>query len=452
MSLILEKGDVYDVVGIGLGPANLALAVALEDEAAKRDGSNLRRLFLDAKPSAAWHPGMLLEGSVLQVSVLKDLATLRNPCSPFTFLNYLKNKGRLLEFLNLRDLYPTRVEFNDYLVWVAQQLHERVSHGCEVMAIDPVRVEGKIKAVRVTYHDGKTGEAAYRLARNVVLATGGVPSVPDGIQLRPGGRAFHSSQTLQRLKADYPDANAPYRFVVVGGGQSGAELFHYLMTRYPNAEVTATIRGLSYKPIDDSHFSNEIFHPEMVSYIYDLPESVRRRVLGHCKDVNYGVVSADLIRRVYNTLYQEKVAGRNRARIRGFLELEQLLETDDVVMTRFRDLTTNELVTMKADGVIMCTGYEWRLEHPLLRELSPWIEREENGNYKVERNYRVTTEPAFEAGIFLQGFAEATHGVTETVLSLLSVRAGDIVQSILDSQSHAEHLNSANYAYGHTRH
>jgi len=450
MSLILEKGDVYDVVGIGLGPANLALAVALEDEATKRDGPNLRRLFLDAKPTAAWHPGMLLEGSVLQVSVLKDLATLRNPCSQFTFLNYLKTKGRLLEFLNLRDLYPTRVEFNDYLVWVAEQLRDRVSHNCEVLALEPVRVEGKVKAVRVTYRDGKTGEDAYRLTRNVVLATGGAPSVPEGIQLRPGGRAFHSSQTLQRLKSDYPDVNASYRFVVVGAGQSGAELFHYLMTRYPNADVTATIRGLSYKPIDDSHFSNEIFHPEMVGFVYDLPDMVRRRVLGHCKDVNYGVVSGELIRRIYNVLYQEKVAGRNRARIRGFLELEQLLETDDVVMTRFRDLTTNEIVTMKADGVLMCTGYDWRLEHPLLHDLSPSIERNDDGEYKVERSYRVATEPSFEAGIFLQGFAEATHGVTETVLSLLSVRAGDIVKSILESQT-AEH-SVANYAFGHTRH
>ena len=71
------------------------------------DGRELRRLFLESKPKAVWHPGMLIEDSLIQISVLKDLATIRNPQSRFTFLNYLKVKGRLFEFLNLRDLFPT---------------------------------------------------------------------------------------------------------------------------------------------------------------------------------------------------------------------------------------------------------------------------------------------------------------------------------------------------------
>src|SRR5438270_12775222 len=99
----ITEDSTYDVIGIGIGPANLALAVALEEEAGE-----LRRLFLDSKPAPVWHPGMLLDDATIQLSVLKDLAMLRNPRSHFTFLNYLKAKGRLLDFLNLRDLFPTR--------------------------------------------------------------------------------------------------------------------------------------------------------------------------------------------------------------------------------------------------------------------------------------------------------------------------------------------------------
>jgi L-ornithine N5-oxygenase len=425
----ITEDSTYDVIGIGIGPANLALAIALEEEA-----GNLRRLFLDSKPAPVWHPGMLLDDATIQLSVLKDLAMLRNPRSHFTFLNYLKAKGRLLEFLNLRDLFPTRIEFNDYLVWVASELGDRVRYGQEVVAITPLVDEGVVRRVVLQCRDVQTGELTDLVTRSVVLATGGVPQLPEGIRLQPGGRAFHSSETLYRLKHDYPDTNAPYRFIVTGAGQSGAELFHHLLTRYPNADVTATIRQFSYKPIDDSDFTNEIFFPEMVDFLYDLPDDKRRLVLDNCNDVNYAVVDASLIRRLYKLLYQEKVTGRNRARIRSFLEIENLMETEGAVVARFRNLVRDKTLTLKADGLILCSGYAWRSAHPLLEQLKPWLKPTASG-YQIERDYRVATDGGFTAAVYMQGFAERTHGVTETVLSLLPVRAGDIARSLVGAQA-----------------
>src|SRR5215208_8142900 len=146
------KRDVYDILGVGFGPANLALAICLEEEA-EEGRRDLKRLFLEIKPRAVWHPGMLLEDSLIQISVLKDLATVRNPRSRFTFLNYLKTQGRLFEFLNLRDLFPTRIEFNDYLRWVAGELEQRVRYGREVLAVEPVEGDGEVRLLRVTCRD-----------------------------------------------------------------------------------------------------------------------------------------------------------------------------------------------------------------------------------------------------------------------------------------------------------
>ena len=42
--------------------------------------------------------GMMLEGTHLQVPFLADLVTLADPTSPYSFLNYLKEKGRLYPF------------------------------------------------------------------------------------------------------------------------------------------------------------------------------------------------------------------------------------------------------------------------------------------------------------------------------------------------------------------
>src|SRR6201999_4106607 len=56
--------DTYDVVGIGFGPANLALAVCLEEEAEEPGGRDFARLFFESKPKSIWHPGLLLEDSL----------------------------------------------------------------------------------------------------------------------------------------------------------------------------------------------------------------------------------------------------------------------------------------------------------------------------------------------------------------------------------------------------
>src|SRR6476646_7571470 len=107
--LAAEGNRVYDIVGVGFGPANLALAAVIEEEARAAGERPVASVFLERRPGYAWHPGMLLGGALVQLSFLKDLATLRDPRSPFTFLNYLKVRGRLDKFVNLRSFYPTRL-------------------------------------------------------------------------------------------------------------------------------------------------------------------------------------------------------------------------------------------------------------------------------------------------------------------------------------------------------
>ncbi len=82
----------YDVLGVGFGPANLSIAIALEEQAKDK---GLSYCFLEQKPHFEWHGGMLLDGTRMQISCLKDLVTLRNPTSPYSFVNYLHTKDRL---------------------------------------------------------------------------------------------------------------------------------------------------------------------------------------------------------------------------------------------------------------------------------------------------------------------------------------------------------------------
>lgn len=96
----------YDVLGIGFGPSNLALSIAIDERNANLPADRrINALFLERQPSFGWHRGMLIDDATMQVSFLKDLVTLRDPASDFSFLCFLRERGRLIDFLNQKTLF-----------------------------------------------------------------------------------------------------------------------------------------------------------------------------------------------------------------------------------------------------------------------------------------------------------------------------------------------------------
>jgi L-ornithine N5-monooxygenase len=433
-----EQGEaVYDVVGIGFGPSNLALALTIREEA-----GDLRSLFLERRGGYDWHPGMLLEGAQVQISFLKDLVTLRNPQSHFTFINYLQRQGRLLDFVNLRTFFPTRIEFNDYFRWVAEQLSDQVRYDREVLEIQPVeKGDGLVSHLRIVARRS-SGETEEYLTRNLVIATGGVPMLPAGIKLGEDRRVFHSQDFLRRVTAQYPDANAPYRFVVVGSGQSAAEIFHYLFSQYPRADVTAALRRFAYKPADESAFVNEIFAPATTDLLFSMPEAERLELIRTHADTNYSAVDLELIQTIYKTLYERRVAGNLQARVRPFLELQGVEPASGGLVAKFQNKVTRKPEQIEADGLILATGYQRNKSHPLLGDLAPYLLASGTEGYWVDRDYRIGAQPTFRPKVFLQGFCEDTHGLSDTLLSVLPVRSQEILASLLQIEEEAPVLSA----------
>jgi L-ornithine N5-oxygenase len=422
---------VHDLVGVGFGPANLALAAYIHEEHEEGRMPPLGSVFLERREGFDWHPDMLIEGTRIQLSFLKDLVTLRNPRSRFSFLCYLAERERLVDFVNLREFFPTRIEFNDYYRWVAEQVAGQVRFDRSVTAIEPVPgPDGGIELLRITATTGD-GVEETRLARNLVLAPGGSPFVPKGVEL-DSERVFHCRDFLGAVESRFPDRDAPYRFVVVGSGQSAAEIFQYLYTTYPSARVTATLRRYAYKPADESHFVNEIFNPGTVDVLYELPGEVRSRVIDDHYDTNYSAVDLGLIREIYSTLYERRVQGQNGVEVRNLLELIEVERGGDGVLARYRDLSSDRIETLEADGMVLATGYTRNPRPKLLEPLEPYLEASSGGCWEVERDYRVRTVAGFRPKVFLQGLCESTHGLSDTLLSVLPLRAGEILGSVLD--------------------
>ncbi len=441
-----HTGAPLDVIGIGFGPANLALAACLKEQPEMIEGRLVQSLFLERKPHYEWHPDMLIQGAEIQVPFLKDLVSLRNPISRFSFLNYLHVHGRLLDFVNLRTFFPTRVEFNQYYTWVAGQLSDRVRYDREVLSVQPVPAEedGVVELLQVKARHQATGRVEEYLTRNLVVATGGSPYIPPGIDISTTDKVFHSQTFLAGLRQHFPDPDAPYRFVVVGSGQSAAEIFQYLFSNYPNSDVTATMRRFAYKPADESEFVNEIYSPAMTDVFFGLPEAERRSLHAAHADTNYSAVDLELIRSIFRAMYQMKVNGQSRVRVRAMCELKQLEKSGDSLVATVWNKVAARMETLEADGVVLATGFTRPRRHPLLRELNNHLLTTLDGAYDVHRDYRVRSVPGFTPGIYLQGFCETTHGISDSVLSILPVRSQEIVQSIVGGTcSRAEDLETA---------
>ena len=254
--------ELHDLICVGFGPASLAIGVAIHDALEGTDpsladipgleGRAPKVAFLEKQPQFAWHAGMLLPGAKMQITFMKDMATMRNPRSEFTFINYLHQKNRLVEFANLNTFLPARVEYEDYMRWCASWFEEVVSYSQEVVKVNPQKsANGEISAFEVVSRNLLTGQIETRRARHVVVAAGGRPNITAPFpQDHP--KVVHSSKFSYTSKQILKDHQAPYKIAVVGNGQSAAEIFDFLHANYPNSETRLLIKGGALRPSDDS--------------------------------------------------------------------------------------------------------------------------------------------------------------------------------------------------------
>ncbi|OLF19030.1 lysine N(6)-hydroxylase/L-ornithine N(5)-oxygenase family protein [Actinophytocola xanthii] len=423
-----DARPVHDVLGVGFGPSNLALAIAIaEHNAGDREDEQrtepVSALFLERQPRFGWHRGMLIDDATMQVSFLKDLVTMRNPTSEFSFLSYLHSADRLVDFINQKSLFPLRIEFHDYLEWAAARLDEVVRYGREVIAVEPVTEDGVVVCFDVIARHG-ADTTTYR-ARNVVFGLGLEPHLPEGVRLTE--RVWHNRDLLTRVeRLD----TSPRRVAVVGAGQSAAEVTKFLHDRFPEAEVCGVFSRYGYSPSDDSPFANRVFDPEAVDHFYLAADPVKEMILGYHGNTNYSVVDIDLIEELYRRTYQEKVLGRPRLRLFNVSRVVETVEDGENVRTTVESLATGEKTVLDCDVVVYATGYRPVDPLRLLGDLAALCHRDERGRPVVARDYRVDTDEALRGGVYLQGSTEHSHGISSSLLSTTAVRVDQILRSI----------------------
>jgi L-ornithine N5-oxygenase len=430
--------DVLDVLGIGFGPSNLALAVAAVEQAAADPSRALRVGFLERQPRFGWHRGMLLDDATMQISFLKDLVTQRNPASDFSFVSYLHQCGRLPDFINHKTLFPLRIEFHDYLEWAAARVGHLVAYGRTVVDVQPVTDGDAIVAWDVVSRDAD-GDVTVQRARDLAIATGLQPRLPAGVTVGP--RVWHNRDILDRVET-VPAAPAPERFVVVGAGQSAAEIVDHLHRRFPTAEVCSVFAKWGYTPADDSPYANRIFDADAVDVYFGADERVKRMLFDAHRATNYSVVDMELIEALYRREYQERVQGRQRLRMMNASEVVAVDARDDGVTVEIAHLPTGGRDRLRADAIVYATGYTSSDPGAVLGEAADLLSRRADGAPEVTRDYRLVLDAPADAAVYVQGGTEHSHGLTSTLLSNIAVRTGEIVESILARRAAAPRVRA----------
>ncbi|MFI9526470.1 lysine N(6)-hydroxylase/L-ornithine N(5)-oxygenase family protein [Micromonospora rosaria] len=417
----------YDVVAVGGGPANLSLA-ALYGTAAGRPMPVLERA-----SGPGWHPGLLLPGARLQTSWVKDLVSLVDPRHELGFLNYIVSTGRIYAFLNAQfDAIP-RLEYARYLRWAADRLDVRYGTGVEEVSYD-----GEFLA-------WSAGQVVAR-TRHLVLGLGTVAHVPPCF----GGRGTPGVLLAEQLagRLDELDRHRADPVIVVGGGQTGAECVLVLLQR-GFSDVQWIGRRHWFAPLDDSPSANDLFRPSYARFFQGLPAAVRETLLRDQVLTSDGV-SMSSLQEIYQTQYEGFLReGRSPLILLPGREVVAVRSRGGVISMRCR-LSTGGQEFRETRHVVLATGRR-PTPLPLAPGLAELIETDRTGQPVVEDDYRLRWKHGDQNRIYLQNRSRLTHGVNDPNLSLLSVRAALIVNSLLDRDAYTI-VDEQNFTYWPTAH
>ncbi len=411
-----------ELLAIGAGPSNLGLAVALEELAPDLAAASL---LIERDEATAWQRGMLMPWAQSQVSFLKDLVILRNPRSRYSFINYLHTMGRLDDFINLSSFTPYRREISDYLRWVAESLQAvRIEYGRRCTGIEPCRDDsGTLTGWLTRLADGSTIRS-----KVLVLGIGRDPNIPAEFAALPAERIVHSTEYVPRLmefNAKPPDQR-PRRVVVIGGAQSSAEILYSVMRDLPGCQATLIMRSMGFTAYQTSKFTNELYYPSFVNDFYHALPEAQEQMLREMHNTNYSGLAPNLLEELYRTIYLERLDGQQRTQIKLMTDVTASHMDGDEVVLELNNRKTGYVDEVRCDLVLLGTGFVRQM--PLaVRRLAADV-----GLPRVEvtRQYRLMIEEPATASCYLQGVNEATHGIADSLLSIIAARSAEIVADI----------------------
>lgn len=337
-----SKPQVTRVALVGAGPANLSLAALLRPF---QQRYSVEVEIFESEASVSWHPGQLLPGAELQSEWYRDLVTPVDPTSQFSFLNYLKHHGRIMRFFNSGIICPSRKEFQDYLQWVASNLDIEFGFSCSAISKSGGRYNLEFDSDRQSRRD--FDYVSLGVGRRPLVATDRWPI---------SANVMHSSSFASKFHAETGDT-----VVVVGGGQSGAEIFGHLLNAFDTIGLVRlywVTRGSAFFQLDTGYFIRELYTLPIAKNYMNLEGKDQVRAGRELKRTASGVSEATMSG-IYRALYEMSC---DRSRERDIQLLSECsvtggISAEDGAISVSSTGLNSGLLPKRWSKVILCTGF-----------------------------------------------------------------------------------------------
>ncbi len=405
----------YKVIGVGLGPFNLSLA-ALSEELGDIDS-----LFFEKKDIGSyWHNGLLFENATLQTSHIKDLVTLANPQSKYSFVNYLHKNGRLYKFLNADYEFIPRKEFARYMNWVSNSL-SNVCYSCNVITVDFMEDVFCVNTTSGKYY-----------SEHIVLGTGQYEAGQEFIaECVKDDRIIMARKYLHSSPENISGVVA-----LVGGGQTSAEIFIDLLSRSDDQEISKIIwltRRENLLPFDDSPFVNELYTPSYARYFSSLKETTRKSKNNSQKLASDGI-SLETLGEIYKDLYRRIYVEQHHCKyiIAPDRELKALACEDSRWKLKLHHLANGKRENIESDYVVLSLG-----QKAVLPDIMSNIASNSGINmdgFDVNDDFSLISDKHNGNKIYLQGMTKSKNGIAEPNLGMSPWRNSLILNSICERE------------------
>ncbi len=410
----MKHSQIYNIIGIGIGPFNLGLAALLHPVA------DISAVFFDQADGFDWHPGLMLHSATLQTPFMgTDLVTMADPTSKFSFLNFLKQTDRLYPFFIRESFYMLRKEYNLYCQWVIAQLAScRFSQKVSRLAYNDGLYE-------VTVQHTKTGDVTTWYAEKLVLGTGTQPYTPSFVNREQLPGVIHTSAYLPN-KADILEKGT---LTIIGSGQSAAEIFYDLLPETKHGlQLNWFTRADRFFPMEYSKLTLELTSPEYVDYFYEMPPERRRKVLS-AQNTLFKGINYDLINEIFDTMYEMSVGGKKLN-----VQLNTNSELTDITLAgglhaytlHFNHVQQQRRFTLDTNSVVLATGYKYN-EPAVISGIEERIRRTSDNLMDVHRNYTIDIH---NNEVFVQNAELHTHGFVTPDLGMGAYRNSHIINAV----------------------
>lgn len=245
----------------------------------------------------------MFDSAKMQTCCIKDLVSLAEPTSPYSFLNYLHINNKIFQFLNKSSFIITRKEFSAYVQWVSRNL-PHINRGILVENILYKNDTFEVNTNTQTYY-----------AKNISISIGRDKFLLDNAKSLLSEKVFHGLDYLFKENKVIDSK----RIILIGGGQTSAEIFIDIMNDFTKVEeITWVTRRNNFLPLDNSPFINDFYIPSYVKYFFSLDHKTKRKKHNEQRLTSDGV-SLSTLNELYEKIYDNNFI-RQESRINIILK------------------------------------------------------------------------------------------------------------------------------------